>query len=703
MATNYPGAIDTYTNPLSSEPMNAPSHAGQHANANDAVEAIETELGTDPSGSAATVKARLDGIEDGTRLGTNSVGAAQIANDSVDTAAIQAQAVTAAKIANDTITAAQIAANAVGASELADNAVDTAAIADSAVTSAKIADGTITATDVAADQFAAFGTVGNLLTANQASGTDTLGDTTGFTAGSQTTIASSGDWAAQGSRCFAQTCTHTAAGGGSHVQVAVTAGETYTVTATIKALSGSRAIGITPIFYHDATYLGYAENGSAVKVPDGYLGSDFTFQITVPLTKGGQAPNLMLLYFEPQSGTIGDRFGIDKIGVWKGMGGRWEMPGVPILGLQAPTIGNLLTPNQASGGDHGSDTAGIEGGGYTTVALYDAWFAQGRLSTIATWDNAGAGGGPNFGYQPGYNQIAQPGPNLVGKTLTATVTAKAITGTRQAYLAVAALREDGNYTGPISSSPSPTTITAADGVTLQHTFTVPATVGGYPVASILVYVDATAGSVGDQIAIDKLGLWEGAGGQWAMPGTPITGLSEVATNGAVHLSGTGAPEGAVTAAPGSTWLQTDSVTDVKGWIRWQKATGTSSTGWVAGAEADTGPRVVTVDGAGWSGALLLRRIGRQVQVYTDSTNVAIMPASGTQIMTLPAGFTAALGTYPGVAYNLWTGAIVGVDVTGTNNLSVTLAGDLLATRGLAPLLTFISPADWPASLPGTAA
>ena len=70
MATNYPGAIDNYTNPSSSEPMNAPSHAGQHANANDAVEAIETELGTDPSGSAATVKARLDGIEDGSRIGS---------------------------------------------------------------------------------------------------------------------------------------------------------------------------------------------------------------------------------------------------------------------------------------------------------------------------------------------------------------------------------------------------------------------------------------------------------------------------------------------------------------------------------------------------------------------------------------------------------------------------------------------------------
>ena len=139
MGTNYPGAVDSLTNPAAGDALNSPSHAAQHANANDAIEAVQTELGANPSGSEATVVARLDKIEDGTRLGTGSVGATQLANDAVDTAAIQAKAVTAAKIADDTITATQIAANAVGASELADNAVDTAAIADGAVTAAQLA------------------------------------------------------------------------------------------------------------------------------------------------------------------------------------------------------------------------------------------------------------------------------------------------------------------------------------------------------------------------------------------------------------------------------------------------------------------------------------------------------------------------------------------------------------------------------------
>lgn len=40
------------------------SHASQHANANDAIEAIQAELGTDPAGSESTVAARIAAIED---------------------------------------------------------------------------------------------------------------------------------------------------------------------------------------------------------------------------------------------------------------------------------------------------------------------------------------------------------------------------------------------------------------------------------------------------------------------------------------------------------------------------------------------------------------------------------------------------------------------------------------------------------------
>jgi len=61
MATNYPGALDSLTNPTATDTLDSVTvpHASQHTDINDAVEAIEGELGTNPKGSFATVKARL--------------------------------------------------------------------------------------------------------------------------------------------------------------------------------------------------------------------------------------------------------------------------------------------------------------------------------------------------------------------------------------------------------------------------------------------------------------------------------------------------------------------------------------------------------------------------------------------------------------------------------------------------------------------
>lgn len=44
MPTSYPGSLDTFTNPLTTDKLNSPSHADQHADANDAIEALETNL-----------------------------------------------------------------------------------------------------------------------------------------------------------------------------------------------------------------------------------------------------------------------------------------------------------------------------------------------------------------------------------------------------------------------------------------------------------------------------------------------------------------------------------------------------------------------------------------------------------------------------------------------------------------------------------
>ena len=491
MGTNYPGAVDSLTNPAAGDALNSPSHAAQHANANDAIEAVQTELGANPSGSEATVVARLDKIEDGTRLGANSVGTTQIA------------------------------ANAVGASELADNAVDTNAIADSAVTSAKIADGTIVAGDVAASTFAAFGTVGNLLTANQASGTDTLADTTGFTNESNASIARSTSQAAAGSGCLL-------------VGVGGEAAAAYVKLATTEGVVG---------------------------------GETYTFTLRARQDSSATAVHL-----------------------------RW----------------------------YWLDASGTQIGGTTGTV---------GVTPTTTW-----------------------------QTLTETAVA------------------------PSNAAK----------------------------ANVKVTVVGPSAGVGSAF-IDCFGLWRGASGKWAMPGTPIPGQSRIAVNNAVDLSGTGSPEGVVTAAPGSTWLQTDSTTDVKGWIKWIKATGTGNTGWVVGPEADTGWRnvaaLLTADATAkfqtWT-TVHLRRVGGDVH-FRMIASVDAGTAGGTSsdltTITLPSGFRPAIYATLGTVSHYYASKLA--VLTALSSKSQPYLNPIGATwsAGGATVDGFVMwPTDeaWPASLPGSA-
>ena len=65
MTTQYPNGIDTFVNPQATDTLDSSTvpHATEHANANDSIHAIETELGTNPKGSKASVRARLDAVD----------------------------------------------------------------------------------------------------------------------------------------------------------------------------------------------------------------------------------------------------------------------------------------------------------------------------------------------------------------------------------------------------------------------------------------------------------------------------------------------------------------------------------------------------------------------------------------------------------------------------------------------------------------
>ena len=58
MPTNYPSNLDSW--PTIGPLLSSTPHSDVHEDLQDAVEAVQTELGTDPAGASSTVRARLD-------------------------------------------------------------------------------------------------------------------------------------------------------------------------------------------------------------------------------------------------------------------------------------------------------------------------------------------------------------------------------------------------------------------------------------------------------------------------------------------------------------------------------------------------------------------------------------------------------------------------------------------------------------------
>jgi hypothetical protein len=65
MATNFPTSKDVLTNPTATDKVSVVNHADQHANANDAIEALETKVGVDGSAVTTTHDYKLSNITDG--------------------------------------------------------------------------------------------------------------------------------------------------------------------------------------------------------------------------------------------------------------------------------------------------------------------------------------------------------------------------------------------------------------------------------------------------------------------------------------------------------------------------------------------------------------------------------------------------------------------------------------------------------------
>lgn len=72
MASSYPGSADSFAtigpSDTTTTTVGGRTHKDMHNDLGDAIEAVQGELGTNPSDSETTVKARFEKIEDGTRL-----------------------------------------------------------------------------------------------------------------------------------------------------------------------------------------------------------------------------------------------------------------------------------------------------------------------------------------------------------------------------------------------------------------------------------------------------------------------------------------------------------------------------------------------------------------------------------------------------------------------------------------------------------
>lgn len=174
----------------------------------------------------------------------------------------------------------------------------------------------------------------------------------------------------------------------------------------------------------------------------------------------------------------------------------------------------------------------------------------------------------------------------------------------------------------------------------------------------------------------------------------------VGSSGPIMRSGTGSPEGAVTAPVGSIWFQTDSTVGV---THWRKSSGTGNTGWVV-MEGDTGRRDITALLATdatrtMSVAPILRRIGPMVSFSAAWSN------TGTPfrllLLTLPTGFRPAATLYVNTPYDVAaTSAYRNMGITASGNLSY---GGPANSSVFEYQASWLTSQDWPSSLPGSAA
>jgi hypothetical protein len=614
MASAYPGAVDALVRPDGTDPL-SDGHAALHNATSDAVEAVQTELGTTPSGSAATVAARFTAAESAT-------------------ADAQADATTA--LAD----AATADGKAVTAQATADAAVSKATYDAHSVLAATI-DDTPAAVTVAEQTLLGRKTGGNIAALTVAEGKTLLGLGTAAVVDVPASGDATSGQAVKGSDSRlsdARTPTaHKASheSGGSDAVTLAPAQITGTAVVTADArLSDAR----TPTAHKTSHQSGGSDEVTLAQSQVTDLTSDLGLKAPLAsptLTGVPTAPTAAVDTNTTQVATT-----------------AFTVAQIADDAVAKAAVGNLLIANLANGSESGSVAA--DDSVDCSVASSTAQAKSGTRSIAQTAAAAYC-----------YARMTDVTGFTAGQTYTFSAQARANASGETAEVTVLWRDSGGAGIGGVVS------VNAAV-VSTGWTRLINTTVAPAGAVTATIYL-GKSGANGTVLYWDELGAWEGAGGQWALPGTPITNLGFYTDE-----------------SVGRRLFQWDANNS-----RWQQTFG------------DTGWRDVTslVNVSGWTNAptalaVYVRRTLEHTSMIVQ-WNAGTGSCSGTGVLTLPSGFG------PAVSIIAPAGALVGLDgstvggwywATGTTMNLTSPATSVVART----IVTLPCTAAWPTTLPGTA-
>ena len=559
MASTYPGAVDSLVRPDSTDPL-SDGHAALHNATSDAVEAVQTELGVNPSGSEATVAARLTAAESATSAAQATATAA------VPKATYDAHTVLAATT---------------------DNTPAAVTVAEQTIVGRKTG-GNITALTAAETK--------TLLGLGTAAVVDVppSGDATSGQ------VVKGSDSRLSDARTPTAHKTSHQSGGGDELTLAQAQITNLTTDLSAKAPLANPTFTGTPA------------------APTAAVDTNTTQIATTAFTVAQIADDAVLKTVADAAGDLvvgsaADTFGrlalgtdnhvltVDTAGSGVAKVG-WEDPtanplttAAMALKVNTATVGNLLTANQSS---VETDTTGFVA--FNNVASMSAstdaaLYGSKSLAVTST-------GSDDTKVQLSSGLYTYDVHATAGQTYTFSVYVKSAATPRSA-LAVIVWRDAGG--SGISTTTGTTVTTTASGWT-RVLVTGVAPAGTVHVQPVITIVSSVANEVH---YFDGFGFWEGAGGQWALPGTPITDLGFYTDE-----------------SVGRRLFQWDANNS-----RWQMTYGETGIRDVA-SSLETGEGYTTVTN------LELRRIGNTVQLQAVTLARGSTGSGDKYCLTLPAGF-----------------------------------------------------------------